>query len=773
MSLKFGGSGTATGYISMPVGTFKEESALFRRQIEDLRKRRSKVGNKPDRLLYVLGQADMAVQIEVLDFRRVFELNYPGSKSTAATVNWVFSVPFSLGHPVFSAPRNAFQFLLHLKFRRDIFAYRGIEETIVNRILALGTVPGAARPFVTSIHAGLGWSDFIVEGWFDHETYEHFAPFVIAVHGLNMIVGDGPALSVLQRILTIVAYDPESPPPPKGARHMTFVRTFPGKYDEVYTVMEKFGGKIHILDGKADFAIVAESASTGFVETQRDVAEDKNNRTVIQKLETHLMFLPAEALVGHGKREDLVVAQHDNRVHVDCSCVAAHALGYEKITAALARLNPNLLPRELRYAIDNVLFLLGSTLRETSVCCDSRSAAFACYEALLGILDGLRTDSEKPIKNEGLEFGNEIAIQEALIPGELKRYADVAASIRRIDEWHRFVELLLRQRTVGSYEEILGQTDRAVVYNGGVQKFLYLADSLVNDFARKIDPDARTFATIYDSVKTVLGIQGTGLIRIPTHNLFDLPLAVSDLWHEVGAYFFFQHGGARYTEEIPSDWRREFIAQAHDHYGDLLVFLFGFSGDLRRFVTSLAAGWVEAYGGVSRGVQLYSLRQFMLRLYLVVEFSHVRSVRKLIREEPIDQTVEANFIAHRIKEMKQLLLEYGRGHRYGALEVPENYWQLLVENVTDEPFESQRGLYHDWCDVPVSEKQQSVKEFENGEMVEFDDDSDLNGYFASLAHMLQAPNRSLDIEAFAMMAALGKSASTEYHRRQMTKPKSL
>lgn len=43
-------------------------------------------------------------------------------------------------------------------------------------------------------------------------------------------------------------------------------------------------------------------------------------------------------------------------------------------------------------------------------------------------------------------------------------------------------------RTVGSFEELLGQTDRAIAYRDGVQKFLFLADALLADSNRKFMP---------------------------------------------------------------------------------------------------------------------------------------------------------------------------------------------------------------------------------------------------------------------------------------------
>ena len=140
-----------------------------------------------------------------------------------------------------------------------------------------------------------------------------------------------------------------------------------------------------------------------------------------------------------------------------------------------------------------------------------------------------------------------------------------------------WAERILKQRTVGSFDELLGQSDRAITYNGGVQKFLFLADALIDDFVRRVDrlPDKRPiFATLYDSVQTILSVRGLGSSS-PALRIFQLPLALSDLWHEVGIYLFYLRYGHNFAD--PSfDALAALVERSADHYGDLIVYLYGF-----------------------------------------------------------------------------------------------------------------------------------------------------------------------------------------------------
>ena len=108
--------------------------------------------------------------------------------------------------------------------------------------------------------------------------------------------------------------------------------------------------------------------------------------------------------------------------------------------------------------------------------------------------------------------------------------------------WHVFSERLLRQHTVASFEEMLLQSDRAVVYRGSVQKSLFLADWLMNEFAERIRGGSLPpmFSAMYDAESRIFSFADVGFVRIPARHLFTLPAVIPDLWHEVGVHWFYQ-----------------------------------------------------------------------------------------------------------------------------------------------------------------------------------------------------------------------------------------
>ncbi|HEY0156662.1 MAG TPA: hypothetical protein VGF28_05155 [Thermoanaerobaculia bacterium] len=398
-------------------------------------------------IIYIIGQGDIAMAVGTTDFRRIADLGYPGSKSRAGAVNWVFSVPYVLPElpPPDPEQRNVLRFMLHLRLRRHVYAYRDGEEQLVHQLAALlnqNGIPGR-------IHVGLGWSDLIVEGTFSRDSFNAFVRFMIFAHGLRFEIGppDGRTQHpAIQRMLTVIGYVGKAPDFP-GVQHMTFVRAVPGGYDDLTDLLEKFG-EVHILDGKADFMIGSEeNPPADWLRTHSTLGGDRKNKRLLQKVETHLVYLHASQFDNQSGLPRIVVDFGRNRLHrKGCNCE-------DKATAFGGLIEKNMeemedvLPREQAYAVTNVLFLLGATLRDTSICCDARDAVFACYHGLLSIFVGLQEQGQLRSRTAEEFHG---------------RREQLAALWRRLDEWHRFTDLLLRQRTVGSFEELLGQTDRSV-----------------------------------------------------------------------------------------------------------------------------------------------------------------------------------------------------------------------------------------------------------------------------------------------------------------------
>ncbi|HEY0156663.1 MAG TPA: hypothetical protein VGF28_05160 [Thermoanaerobaculia bacterium] len=316
-----------------------------------------------------------------------------------------------------------------------------------------------------------------------------------------------------------------------------------------------------------------------------------------------------------------------------------------------------------------------------------------------------------------------------------------------------------------------------------MQKFLFLADKLVGDFAKRLlgrfrvkfkdELQGKTielpfFATIYDSVKTILSFRN-GLVRVPTRNIFQLPLALAGLWHEVGVALFF----GWYTEEIaeltPETDRNAFLAALGDHFAAVIVYLYGFGGNYAFFL-SMAHGFNEIYRDADETIRQYAYRQFLVRLYLVYELDWMRSALRendRIRLQMLFQPrTLAKFLSTQLEAEVNAVAT-----RYDSLAIPAPYWGVLHLDVTTADFTLfHRNLYLPFISEPAltDPSKLNVAPFEEGLLKNFGPDEDLNAWFAALAYYVQAADRADDIPYFEMMASLGKSAAIEYHRRQMT-----
>ncbi len=740
MTLRLRDFGIATAYATVGVGDVEPEKSVVREAAKEFRG----TGPTGPEIVFLLGQADLATIFETSNFKRIFDLRYPRADSHAAVVNWVFSVPFTVGRAESPSIEEApFRFIIHLRLRRAVYAYPGIEHKIVDKLThLLGRHRDGAR-----IHVGLGWSDLIVEGYFTNDSFRDLVDFIIQTHGLRIAHGPDrePNLPVLQRILTVFGYRGDDPPAFKSNRHLTFLRCKPGGFDEIPKLFDDHE-TVDILDGKADFMITSDVRDPYWLIRQRTLG-DGTHKKILRKVETHLMFFPAGDFIERSAVADLLIDVGDDILHdEDCGCdsTSKAVLGeIERIVLSLSEKGQRLLPTEQRYAIDNALFLLGAALRDSSTCCDMRDAVIACSGGLLKTLQQIERSSPKP---------------------NAEQYEQMW---RRLDEWHRLSELLLRQRIVGSYEEILGTSDRSVVYSGGVQKFLYLADQVMMDFARRIQPiDPPTFATIYDSVKTIYSFFTSGrMVRMPTSQIFSFPLIVPDLWHEVAGALFFLRFQEDFLELAPEEGYNDFLANVADHYADLMVYLHGFTGDFEKFCVSLFHGWRLAYRDVPEDVHTYSRGHFLLRLYLVFEFDRFRAVQRARSVETARSFSESDVhaVIERLVEVITQLQD-----RLADIKFRSTDWELLRKNVTtSETFhEIQRQLYRPFLETEVNSRKVDLAPFQRGEIVDLGDDDDLNALFGALSYQLALMWPNTD---FLATAALGESVALEYHRRQMTR----
>lgn len=734
MTLRLRDTGIATAYATVGVGDVEAEMRNAGDAAKRLRADRKKAAtiSEPE-TIFLLGQADIASIYETSNFMRVFDLRYPRAESSASVVNWVFSVPYDVGRRA-PPPPGHFRFLLHVRFRRSVYAFREVEQMVFDKLYEL--LGGHAKD--ARFHAGLGWSDLIIDGTFTPRTFEAFAQFIIEVHGLQIRFGpERRTIPVVQRMLTLLGYTGE-PPAFANNSHLTFLRAQPGRYGDVLRLLAGDGGnRTYTLDGKADFMIASRKTTSRWLAKQRELGREKN-RDKLRKVETHLMFFPARKFLRAAEDDRLFIDADEIFDRDRCGCGEASQALVAEIDETMNNLGA-LLRSGQRHAIDNTLFLLASALRDASICCDAADAVLASFEGLLIILRSL-------------------ARLKQTIPDPAEQYKYTVSLWARLDDWHRFGELLLRQRTVGSYEEILGQSDRSVVYSGGVQKFLYLADQLVAEFATRLNPaNPPKFATIYDSVKTIFSHR-IGVVRVPTSKMFSFPHVVADLWHEVAGTLFFLRKGRDVARFAPLEQGQVFLERLADHYADVQVYLYGFGGDFERFLTSLAHGWKATYGDVDEVVQRWSVGEFLLRTYLIYEFHELRRVQSDLRAAE----------AFRDPEKSQELvgnLQRALKEKFDSIPLHPEDWLLLRRNVVKPDFSSfHRNLYQEFLTVPARQPVSTdLRPFLRGEVTALDHPDDLNDLFGELSHALASRKTG----AFRAMAALGKSAAIEYHRRQV------
>jgi hypothetical protein len=767
MPLHLQSTGIAVSFATVGVGDVEDECANARKALDSADpKTKAAILGEPE-ILFLLGQADVATVFETNDFRRIFGLRYPRGESNALAVNWVFSVPYDLPElPADSAATEGdrLRFVLLLRLRRPVYAYDEAEQKIVERLaMLLDQNRTGAR-----IHAGVGWSDLVIDGHFTRKTFDDLVRFIIAVNNLRFEIGKPRTrLPVVQRMLTVMGYSGK-PPRFGDSNHLTFLRVVPGGYDPILAKLLEEYGEVSILDGKADFMVFPKAdLPDNWLVAQRRLGS-RRHRHRLQKVETHLMFRRATDHMHADADARLVISVHGSVRHRrTCRCANESAKWLGLLTKSLDRMDTHLLPAEERHALDNILFLLGATLRDQSICCDVREAVRGCYYGLLTILDAIdELSAGMPARLLQCK-----TVEEQLLQHQ-SYWHELASRWRDAHNWHDYTDLLLRQRTVGSYEEILGQTDRSVVHSGGVQKILYVADRLTKDFAEKVyrgrpfSPDP--FPTVYDSVKTILSTRG-GPLRIPTRNIFALPVAVPDLWHEVGVNAFFSWYAEEVTKRVPANESSEFLANLADHFGDLLVYFHGFAGHFDKFLLSLAYVCRASYGD-QHAMRDVIVPQFLARVYLVFE---LHKVREAIQNN--DKAWLTQFAASPeatatdlIDELKPLFRTSLLPRYAPFLDIEPAHWTNLWPTVTNHTFSDfQRALYLPLLREPLSTPVVSLKAFEAGALKAFEDDDDLNAYFAQLAYYIQAQNRDQDLPLFQMMASLAKSAVNEYHRRQI------
>ena len=775
LRLRLGDEAVATAYVSTEFGRFKSEAGAFLLASEHERVKPSIIGS-PE-IVYLLGQADLMMTLRLDTFRPISELPYPNPPSHARVFNWVFSVPLA-GPKKRSLASLPLRFNLHLRLRRNMYATQPVENDRRLCEHLVETLDGFGLD--AEIALGLGWSDYILNGGIRPEQFQNFEKAVVAIHETYAEVDD-MQVPLLQRTLTLLGYHPQANPPAfAGLQPVIFGRALPGRLADIRDALSRLGvvpASVHIIDGKADLVIVPEPTSPDFLKAHQAFCETpapmrtsakgtaKALEDPIQRLETHLLYLPTKlenaTEISRVSGVQLPVRGKDRG---SCRC-RERLQGVRRIAH-----NHEVFPPELQAAIANIRLLFNASIRDRTGCCDISFAVHACERALV--------NHAKRLWNRRFDLRSANGTAR-----EIEMHTNLVDEKKQVEIWSLLSERLLRQRTVGSFEELLGQTDRAIAYRGGIQKFLVLADALMNDFSRLVTDnlyegagrEAPMFASLYDAVSSIRSHRGTGLVLIPVKHLFRLPLIVPDLWHEVGTTLFFMNSEFFFSEladAVTAHDQFEVVVlyrDLADMFADIIVFLYGFRADFTQFEISLVRGWIEANREHENnpGVYTQHYKQLLIRLFAVFELrrkeptAHPSLAELKFMVSEIDEHVRGSFTIFRADHEKAV------ADAVAFIDSPLYSW---IRGKIIWPFLNAKVPQDPWGSVPEA--------ILAGEVSSLHHDADLNALFAQFYRhreaLQQRPTDPRTVEQtrrrrrthlFRAMAALVRTTTIEYLRR--------
>jgi hypothetical protein len=756
-------SGFATVYLILPPGSFARE---HQHAIDTLKKKPRRfdrfqgiVSEEPE-ILYLLGQARFAARVEAIDYRSVLDRAYPDPRSKALVSNAVFSIPYETAPgAVFTHSRKdpgMLRFLTHLRVRRTIYKRDPVlaETLIIERLREISKELDGEF----TIEAGLGWADFIVSGVIHPDKFNDFLKNLVE---FNRVCVDHRAIddrsSVFRRSLTLVGYPwtgaGNAPRVIDNPKALMFIRARPGHLSEVEALMTTQFDKpaVEFVDGKIDVIVSMQPpAKANFFQQHEELSEETGPGS-IEKIETHIVF------GSHLFERD----SENNERHaesVDCGCATVER-PYCEI---------DVLPETLRNAVRNMGFLFEATLRDPANCCDARNAILASEASLKTLIIQLyreRLDARLPGPPSAVRASDEVSVR----------------ILRRIDRWVRTAERILRQRTVGSFEEFLGQSDRAVSYRGGAQKVLTVADNLMNDFYAKIRkrPWEASLTALYDSADGVEIVVGTGFVRLPVRALFFLPGVVPDLWHEVGSFHFFKEfdvvEGLHLNLDDPVE--RALHTDLADHYGDLISFIYGFELDRQQFVSALLEGWLasQAHKEVPQSVMEESYEHILIRMVAVLEFLLTNGKQVTLPDDVADDVRNAQEVRRRgflfacCREVFRIVKAYNtkRIPRITRRTINHILTVLRAPRLMQGLDFIRTAIRMSDVKTPPPINDSNLEFGKPAPLRSFNVRSDLNHefrdvYWAVIQHRITTGKRP---NAFAFTAALTRGAALEYHRR--------
>jgi hypothetical protein len=793
--LRFEDEGVAFGHLALPPETYVDE-------VEELKGAIEKIAPVASTISYLTGQADVLVQLRLQEFRSAFQLRY-ASEATGA--NWLFAVPFiKAATKDDEKPRRektsadadelALRYVVHLRVNRDVYRCGGAaaEEELVAAIYEK-----CVGGITAEVLAGFGWSDLLISGWMTNDR--DFVTFMREVEHLTVKSGGGG--HAFRRVLTLIGYDVDgldlTKPSSISVRPVIFARALPTHMREAERELAALGHEAwqrFSTDGKWDLVTFPGPDDPDvplgefLARHQAHVIEGKPlTDHGIERVETHLL---SQRIPGPMPRPN------SSQVVPSCQCHSAISDETELLGES-----EKILPEALVVAIRNVLNLFRAASKDTTNCCDIVPSLRRCELGLRRLLEHHR-HLDRLAKSDT-----------SVNPLHASRpaywwYSFLVKVRADIEDWCTYAERSVSQRTVGRFEEFLVQNERVVSYRGGVQKLLYLADALLNDYGRRVLPQTEVpaFMTLYDPVDTVVSMRVVGFVRVPARYLFILPLAITHLWHEVGVYAFYAkyrlpfdtRTKARLEEftEVTSETSRDsmvnLVLDIADMYGDATTLVQGFGNDLERFILSLASAMFEQNGfrSANDAIRDRYLVYLMLRLYLAAEFRYrCELVEMKVGVAPLSfdraaldsWTPNASFVETTLADLKDVLhrqlLQY---KRYEHIEVSDAVLAAVKKAVAKGVRVVHRKYLSDlvWQHAGTQRtsaaavEDDSFKRIMQGEVWRYDSNVDMNSLFLRMQHAMivrlrTVPYNQTDpVAFFKSIAALTRGSILAFYERE-------
>jgi hypothetical protein len=476
-------------------------------------------------------------------------------------------------------------------------------------------------------------------------------------------------------------------------------------------------------------------------------------------METHLLF------GGRQSFGENVLVVSDLQLG-ECNCATAFGSLKEAVNV----------PGLLQHAIKNVRSLFQAAMNDSTNCCDVRPAILAADRCLQILIYRFETS-----RANLFEVASNVEPRQKAVLGELRRKAAtdaVTKDVHAIETWILLGDRVLRQRTIGSFEEFLGQSDRALSYRGGAQKMLFLADCLMNDFyahaalapysqsdAETIEPTPAVFATLYDSVDHIQSQDFTGLVRVPARDVFLLASVLPDLWHEVGVYIFFDTFEAKVfglNTDIQAD--RNLYLELADYYGDLIVCVYGFDCLFERFAVSLGRGWGKAVPEHAYAVRGNLAVGVVLRLMVVLGvLFHALNPAAPARGGNLLRHIKAIMTRYFAHDSKLTLTNeiWGRARMIWEGPLFQSVFKVLRDGVRGRDIQTH---------FEMGEARSAKRQSASRQLVRLRGSNQPNEALAQLYWAIERRReRGKARNVFGVTAAIGRSAVIEYHRRLATK----